>query len=349
MLVKFLKRTFKESKSQKIHEIPGINSVSGISATVFGATGFIGNSIGPNLGSIGSDLIFPSKERFWFSDNVKMLRLSGAVGYVFINHNTNFQDPKTLKRLVEKSNVVINCIGPRKKYTRLEQFKEANIDLPRKIAREARLAGVKRFIHLSNVAVDPRSPSMDLATKAEGELWVREEFPEATILRLCTVMGQNDYFQRIFRIQSGWFDKFVPVFSDLTAKRQPIMVSDVANCVLSALKMPETAGQIFELGGPHVYTLKEIHDVMVNVLRRPTYYVKMNKDLMLAISKYISYEQFNRDDIIKQDIDMVVTGRPGLKGIQDLFYKPVSVIPAIEFEVGHYREVPDIVRNDYQL
>jgi hypothetical protein len=47
--------------SQKLHIYEGgRNSVSGIRATLFGATGHIGSYVGAKLGYISSDLVFPT-------------------------------------------------------------------------------------------------------------------------------------------------------------------------------------------------------------------------------------------------------------------------------------------------
>lgn len=349
MLVnKALMRRFKDSRTLKVYEDQSLYSQSGINATLFGATGFLGNTIAPTLGAIGSDLICPSKERFWFSDRVKSLRLAAPVGYVYVAHHTNFNDPHAIRRLVEKSNVVVNAIGPRKRYIRPERYQEANIDIPTRIAKQARLAGVKRLIHLSSVGVDPRSPSKDLSTKWEGEQRVLAEFPDATILRLATVIGPDDYFSRIFRIQACWFDRFIPVYSNLTAKRQPILAQDVANCVLSAIKQPETMGQTFELGGPHVYTLRELYDIMANALNKPMSFAKVDPKLALTVGKLVAYEHFNSEDIKKQTIDLIVNPAPGIKTIQDLFYQPASVMPTVEDDLAKWGEFDDVVKDQYQ-
>lgn len=47
--------------SQKLHIYEGgRNSISGIRATMFGATGHIGSYVGAKLGYISSDLVFPT-------------------------------------------------------------------------------------------------------------------------------------------------------------------------------------------------------------------------------------------------------------------------------------------------
>lgn len=41
--------------------------------------------------------------------------------------------------------------------------------------------------------------------------------------------------------------------------KQPIKDTDLAKCVLNALKMEESKGKTYELGGPHALSMLEIH------------------------------------------------------------------------------------------
>jgi dTDP-4-dehydrorhamnose reductase len=73
----------------------------------------------------------------------------------------------------------------------MEDFEEANIIIPRKIAKIcARLKNdpVKRLIHFSANGVDPDSHSKMLKTKWLGEMEVKEHFPEATIIRPTEIL-----------------------------------------------------------------------------------------------------------------------------------------------------------------
>ena len=79
---------------------------------------------------------------------------------------------------------------------------------------------------------------MDFQTKHLGEDIIRKAFPNATIFRPCTAYGLNDNFASIIRGQLNFFwNKFVLVYDDCTAKKQPIRENDVAKCVLNALKL----------------------------------------------------------------------------------------------------------------
>lgn len=45
---------------------------------------------------------------------------------------------------------------------------QVNVDVPARLARAAKAAGVKNFVHVSALAQDPESPSMWAKTKVRG-------------------------------------------------------------------------------------------------------------------------------------------------------------------------------------
>jgi NADH dehydrogenase len=60
----------------------------------------------------------------------------------------------------------------------------------------------------------------------------------------------------------------VPVVGDGQAKVQPVFVGDVAEAAVVALERPETAKSVFELGGPTVYTYREIAELTLREIDR---------------------------------------------------------------------------------
>lgn len=132
--------------------------------------------------------------------------------------------------------------------------------------------GIHRLIHFSAAGAEFDSPSLDFKTKREGEEVVKKAFPNVTIFRPCPIYGLNDNFASIIRNQLNFFwNKFVPVFDDCSTKKQPIRDNDVAKCVLNALKLEESKGKTYELGGPHAFSMLEIYEIIFNTMRiRPT-------------------------------------------------------------------------------
>eukprot|EP01017_Pseudomicrothorax_dubius_P005581 TRINITY_DN1143_c0_g2_i1.p1 TRINITY_DN1143_c0_g2~~TRINITY_DN1143_c0_g2_i1.p1 ORF type:complete len:361 (+),score=105.14 TRINITY_DN1143_c0_g2_i1:28-1110(+) len=309
------------------------NSISGIRATIFGGTGFLGPFVGATLGYMSSDLIFPHNHQNPFDDDVKELKLCANLGQSYLVRHMNFDDQKMIDRVIANSNVVVNLIGPRKRIKYRKDFEHINIEIPRRIAQAAkRNPRIIRLIHFSACGAAPDSPSLDLQTKYYGEQEVKSIFPNVTIIRPTTIYGPYDYFVRHIMTQREFFYNFIPVTDDCSAKRQPIWANDVGLCVLNALKLHETRGKTYEIGGPNVYTMLEVYELLHNLTRRECKLAYVPKKWAMKFAESIyNWEFFNLDSIVKHELDLVVS--PGANTIDDLFVKPVSFPQAVERQI----------------
>jgi NADH dehydrogenase len=109
-------------------------------------------------------------------------------------------------------------------------------------------------------------------TKYRGEEAVREAAPEAVILRPAPVFGPDDTFlnrlAQLARFASFTFP-MLPLVGGAT-KMQPVFAGDVARAIAAALDEPRAHGRTFELGGPHIYTMRQIFDyVRAETCRKP--------------------------------------------------------------------------------
>jgi NADH dehydrogenase (ubiquinone) 1 alpha subcomplex subunit 9 len=251
----------------------GRSSFNGMITTVFGATGLVGQVVCNRLGKIGSQVIIPYR-----GDNydVLPLKLVGDLGQVLF-FPYQLKDEESVRKAMAHSNVVINLIG-RDWETKNFKFRDVNVIGARKIAQLARESGVKRLIHFSAMNATPNPKgiilpegSKFLATKYEGELAVKEEFPTATIFRPADIYGQGDRFLRYYA--HGWRRAIHTISlwnkGEKTIKA-PIYNGDVAGAVVNALKDPESQGKTYELYGPKHYQLSELVDYIFRVLRRDT-------------------------------------------------------------------------------
>jgi dTDP-4-dehydrorhamnose reductase len=100
--------------------------------------------------------------------------------------------------------------------------------------------------------------------------------------------GINDHWASIVQRQSVFFfHKFVFVYDDCTALKQPIREWDVAQCVINALKLTESQGKTYELGGPHVLSTLEMHEIIFNTLKVQPKLVHVNPDIAMKVAKYL--------------------------------------------------------------
>lgn len=245
----------------------GRASVSGVTASVFGGTGFLGRYVVNALGRIGSQVITPYRGDELES---RRLRLMGDLGQI-VPMPFELRDGASVARAVAPSSVVINLIG--KAYpTRYYSLEEAHVDGPRALARAATAAGAAHFVHVSTVAPPPSAVvgrSEWFRTKAAGEAAVREEFPAATIVRVTEMFGSED---RFLTRMGEWAAKYRAVWMAGTGGSpvQPVHVRDVAAAVATAARDVEGfRGRDVEVGGADVVPVGEVVAFVKAATKRP--------------------------------------------------------------------------------
>merc|ERR1719482_1886020 len=93
-------------------------------------------------------------------------------------------------------------------------------------------------MHVSAMAADAASPSEWARTKAAGEAAVLEEFPEATIVRPCTLFGWEDRLLNWFAGIAGMPGALVPLVDDGASVLQPEYAFDVAKQKATLVPVP---------------------------------------------------------------------------------------------------------------
>ena len=97
-------------------------------------------------------------------------------------------------------------------------------------------------------------------------------FPEATILRPSIVFGPEDGFFNRFAAMAR-ISPALPLIGGGHTKFQPVYVGDVADAIMKALENPAAQGKTYELGGPRVYSFKEIMELVLAETRRKRFLV----------------------------------------------------------------------------
>ncbi|KAE9612231.1 hypothetical protein Lal_00022095 [Lupinus albus] len=258
----------------------GRSSVSGIVAAVFGATGFLGRYAVQQLAKMGSQVLVPFRGS---EDCHRHLKLMGDLGQI-VPMKYNPRDENSIKAVLAKANVVINLIG-RDHETRNFSFEEVHHHMAEQLAVISKEhGGITRFIQVSSLGASSSSPSRLLRAKAAAEEAILRELPEATILRPAVMVGTED------RILNRWAHcakkyNFLPLIGGGRTKIQPVYVVDVAAALTTALKDNGTSlGKIYELGGPEVFTMHELADLMYDMIREWPRYVNVPFPIAKAIA-----------------------------------------------------------------
>jgi uncharacterized protein YbjT (DUF2867 family) len=245
------------------HGKGGRLSVSGVAATVFGATGFLGRYVVNQLGRMGSQVIVPYRCDPY---DTMHLRLMGDLGQI-IFLEWDARDKNSIRRALEHSNVVINLVG-RDWETRNFSFEDVYVKIPKAIAQLSKEAGVEKLIHVSHLNADIRSSARSLRMKAVGDKEVRDAFPEATIIKPADMFGREDRFLNHFA-NMRWFIGVPLVSLGFRTVKQPVYVADVSKGIINAIKDPDAKGKTFAFAGPSRYHLFDLVQYIFGVIHRP--------------------------------------------------------------------------------
>jgi uncharacterized protein YbjT (DUF2867 family) len=120
----------------------------------------------------------------------------------------------------------------------------------------ARRAGAERFVFFSALGAGTQSRARLLRAKALAEEAVRDSEIDSIVFAPSIIYAQGDpYLTLLGRL--ALIPGVMPFSGRGRAQFQPIWVSDVADCVVSALAAPK-ADSRYELAGPDVLTHEQI-------------------------------------------------------------------------------------------
>lgn len=229
--------------------------MTGKLAVVFGGSGFIGRNVVRELAKRGWRVRAAVRR----PHHAQFLRPMGAVGQVQL-FQANVRHRLSVERAIAGADAVINLVGILHQ-DGAQSFSRVQAQGSAAIADAAARAGVKSFVHVSAIGADANSDSLYGRTKGEAERAVIEAVPTATILRPSVVFGPEDQFFNKFATLMSMAPAFLPLpllFGGGGSKFQPVYVDDVADAICAALEKPDAAGKVYELGGPRVYTFRQL-------------------------------------------------------------------------------------------
>lgn len=217
---------------------------------VLGGTGFVGRALAARLAQRGYEVVVLSR-------NLAMHR-EAPLPQAVKGYDCDVYDGTRLARHFAGSGAIVNLVGIlNEPGNRGAGFRRAHVELTRVALEAAARAQVPRYLHMSALNAG-RGDSHYLKTRGEAELVVRAAPTAWTIFRPSVIFGPGDgVFERFARLLG-----LLPVLplARPDARFAPVYVGDVAQAFALALERDDAVGEIYELGGPRVMTLREIAD-----------------------------------------------------------------------------------------
>jgi uncharacterized protein YbjT (DUF2867 family) len=296
--------------------------------TVFGGSGFLGRHTVRALARAGWRIKVATRHpsRGFF------LRPLGTVGQIdFVKCDVS--DADSVAQAVMGASAVINLTGIL--FEKGQTFEDVQADGAANIAKAAAAAGTTALVHVSAIGADLESDSAYAVSKAKGEQAVREAFPNAVILRPSIIFGPEDSFFNRFAEMARFFPA-LPLVGGGHTRFQPVFVGDVAQAIVTALKIQD--GRSYELGGPNVYSFKELMQLILRETGRRRALVPLPFGLAALKAMFLQLlpkPLLTPDQVRLLKKDNVVA--PTAAGLADLGITSTSVEAVIPSYLWRYR------------
>ena len=299
--------------------------------TIFGGSGFLGRYTVRALAKKGYRIRVAVRR----PNLANYLLPMGHVGQIQLV-KANIGDPAAVSSALRGASAAINLVGLLRETGR-QRFAAVHTDAAERIAQTARAAGVRHLVHVSTVGIEQNKASSYARSKLEGERRVRAAFSEATILRASIVFGPEDNFFNRFAALAR-ISPILPLIGGGKTRFQPVYVGDVASAISKCAEDPASQGKIYELGGPTIYTFRQLLELTLRETGRRRWLVSIPFPLaaaQAAILQLLPNPLLTVDQVRLLRTDNVVA--PGAATLGDLGIDPESVEAVLPSYLWRFR------------
>src|SRR5882757_7041893 len=280
--------------------------------TVFGGTGFVGRRVVRHLRESGTRVRLVSRHGGRTEDDGIEQIAADA------------QDERSVAAAVAGADGVVNAISLYVQHGS-DTFHSVHVEAAGKIARAARQAGIRRFVHVSGIGANTASPSPYIRSRGEGEAAVQTAFPGAVIVRPAVMFAADDAFLttilRLLRSLPAY-----PIFGDGRTRLQPVHADNVAAAIAQILRQSQKPYPVYELAGPRIYSYEELLRTIARIARLRPMFLRIPFalwDALAGLAERLPHPPLTRNQVELMQIDTTASER--LPGFRSLGISPRSL------------------------
>ncbi len=312
------------------------SNLRGKKVVVFGGNGFIGSHLVNHLCDEACEVKIVTRHK----NSKKKIFFANDPGQVSFEEIV-YEQP-AINKLVSNCDIVFNLIGILAE-NKMSKFNFVHTEIPKMIAKSAKINKVKSFIHMSALNVDIIKDSKYALSKYHGEAEIKKEFPNAVIVRPSVVFGKGDNFTNFFSKLSK-FSPFLPLIGTPSIKFsknifkildfgkkvrfQPVYVGDLSKFLI---KMIDKKNKTFEITGPSIKSFSQIFDLILKQKKRTRLYIPLpffQAKIMAFFLERFPQPLLTRDQIILLKYDSI--SKKGLSNLKTVVSNPLGMETVIK-------------------
>ena len=299
---------------------------------IFGASGFIGRHLIRRLTKKDFRIVAATRSPYLHG----YLKPLGNPGQIDLE-KVNLFDEERLRILVKSSDVVINLVGILYE-TKKQKFEDIHAKFPDLLSKLCSELNIKKLVHISALGINETVSSQYMQSKLKGEKNIINNFNRSVILRPSVIFGPEDKFFNQFASIAEFFP-VLPLIGGGLTYFQPIYVGDIAKSIMAVLEKEEINNNIFELGGPQIFTFKELMKILLKEINKkrflvpiPFLFAKFQAKILQLLPKPL----LTTDQVEMLKYDNIVTNKyPTLK---DLKINPKTIESVLPNYIWRFRK-----------
>jgi len=307
-------------------------------ACIFGASGFIGRHLIRRLTKKDFRIIAATRSPYLHG----YLKPLGNPGQIDLE-KVNLFDEERLRILVKSSDIVINLVGILYE-TKKQKFEDIHAKFPDLLSKLCSELNIKKLVHISALGINEIVSSQYMQSKLKGEKNIINNFNRSVILRPSVIFGPEDKFFNQFASIAEFFP-VLPLIGGGLTYFQPIYVGDIAKSIMAVLEKEKINNNIFELGGPQIFTFKELMKILLKEINKkrflvpiPFLFAKFQAKILQLLPKPL----LTTDQVEMLKYDNIVTNKyPTLK---DLKINPKTIESVLPNYIWRFRKGGQFVK-----
>lgn len=262
---------------------------------VTGANGFVGREVCDVLNSRGQNVRAALRNKCWpGSSEVEVEVVSEHSAAT--DWGVALREVDTVVHLASRVHVMDDkSINP------LAEYRKVNVDGTENLARQAALAGVRRFIFISSIKVNGEATSLGKPFLADDTPSPMDEYgiskyeAEEALKRIAKELGMEFVIIRPplvygpgvkanFFSMMQWLSKGIPLpFGSINNKRSLVALGNLADLVATCTEHPLAANQIFLAGDGESLSTTELLQLMGRALDRPAKLIPIPQKILKVV------------------------------------------------------------------
>jgi len=299
--------------------------------TLFGGSGFLGRYVVRHLARQGHVLRIAVRH----PEQALFLKPLGDVGQI-TPIPASLLHEESIREAVRGADAVANLVGILYESGKVT-FQAVHVEGAKRVATAAAQAGVRNLVHVSAIGADAGAPARYAKSKAAGETAVLSAFPKASIVRPSIVIGPEDDFFNRFGAMAR-MSPALPLIGGGKTRFQPVYVGDVGLAIAKLLLAPGHGGKVYELGGPQVFTFRQLMELLLQEIARKRCLVNVPSGMASFQARFLELlpkPPLTRDQVLMLQQDNVVGADAA--GFKQLGIEPQAIEAILPTYLDKYR------------